>query len=109
MNTLSPRLTTHRLPGEYGPVLLCSGELAAATKEALVAELGGLEVLGHPVVTLDVTDCTIQGAEAVEAIYHAARQLAAAGSHLAIVAGGGRTARMLELLGVAKVVPMFPT
>jgi anti-anti-sigma regulatory factor len=99
----------HRLPGEYGPVLLCSGELSAPTKEALIAEAGVLELLGHPVAILDLTDCAIRDAAAADALLQVARQLKGAGSQLVIVAGTGRAARVLPLVGIAQQVPTFPT
>ena len=55
--TTLPELRLIRLPGEFGPVVRCFGELSADTVEALQKELLLLEPLGHPALTLNVSGC----------------------------------------------------
>ena len=52
--------TMVRLPVEFGPILVCRGEITAATVIALRAEFETLELLGHRVVTMHLMIRTLE-------------------------------------------------
>jgi anti-anti-sigma factor len=100
------RLT--RLPGEYGPILRCHGELTANTVEVLRRELALVVPMGHPVLTLDLAGCGFVDVDGILAILHTYKGLRRRGSRLVIVAGHGRTGRLLHFMGIDRIVPFFP-
>jgi anti-anti-sigma factor len=97
-----------RLPGEYGPILHCHGELTADTADVLRRELALVVPLGHPVLTLDLAGCTFVDVDGILAILHTYKGLRQRGSRLVIVAGFGRTGRLLHFMGIDRIVPFFP-
>ena len=56
-NARAPSLRIVRLPGEFGPILRCYGELSMNTAGTLRRELDLLEPLDHRVLTVDLSGC----------------------------------------------------
>jgi anti-anti-sigma factor len=102
------RLTVVRLPGEYGPVVRCSGELTAATAETLRREVERLEPMGHPVLTVNLTGCDFIDVDGLMVLLDGYRQLRQSGRRLALVAEGGVPARLLQALQIDTILPVFP-
>jgi anti-anti-sigma factor len=110
MMTISPpALRLVRLPGEYGPILRCRGELSVATAEALRRELALLEPLNHPVITVNLTDCTYLDVDGILTILQSLKRRRDEGRRLVVVAGPGAIGRMLHVSGIDWVVPVFPS
>src|SRR5262245_27559986 len=107
--TASPRLRLVRLPGEFGPVIRCSGELTVATVEALHRELALLAPMAHFALTINVAECShvdVCGALEILESYAALQQQ---GRHLAVVVGSGTTAHTFRELGISASLPLFAT
>lgn len=98
-----------RLPGEFGPILRCSGELSAATAESLRRELALLEPLAHPVITVDLADCSYLDADGILTLLESLKRRREQGRRLVVVAGSGSVARLLQVVGLDWIVPVFPT
>jgi anti-anti-sigma factor len=98
-----------RIPGEAGPILLCRGELTAATVPVLQKELDALLSLGHPALVLKVTECSYIDVDGLLAILLAFKSLRERGGTLALAAGTGSVARLLRVLGIDWVLPVFPS
>jgi anti-anti-sigma factor len=110
MMTISPpALRLVRLPGEYGPILRCRGELSVATAEALRRELALLEPLNHPVITVNLTDCTYLDVDGILTILQSLKRRRDEGRRLVVVAGTGAIERLLHVSGIDWVVPVFPS
>lgn len=110
---MTPILRPHtleltRLPGEYGPIVRCHGELMADTAEVLRRELSLIVPMGHPVLTLDLAGCIFVDVDGILAILHTYKGLRQRGSRLVIVAGHGRIGRLLHFMGVDRIIPFFP-
>lgn len=105
----SRRLDITRMPGEWGPVLRCTGELTVATAEVLRRELDLLVPLGHPAITLNLNNCTYLDVDGVLALLEAYKRLHDNARTLVLVAGRGGLSTALQTLGVDWVVPLFPT
>jgi anti-anti-sigma factor len=104
-----PALRLLRLPGEFGPILRCSGELSVATAESLRRELALLTSMGHSALTLNLADCTFLDVDGILTFLHAYKALRQKGSRLILVAGRGRIARLLQFMGIERFLPIFPT
>jgi anti-anti-sigma regulatory factor len=63
-----PVLQLTRLPGEFGPILRCYGELSRSTVGTLQRELDLLEPLAHLVLTLDLSACEFLDADGIVTI-----------------------------------------
>src|SRR5262245_21701693 len=109
MSVETRAFTMVRLPGEYGPILYCRGDITAAAVPPLLAEFETLELLGHRVITLHLKECAAIHATAVEAMLQLSRRLREAKGHLILVAGTGRAWLLLHSLGLARALPVFPT
>jgi anti-anti-sigma factor len=106
---LHPALHLVRLPGEFGPILRCYGELTLPTSETLRRELLHLEPLGHPVLILDLSGCRRLDVEGILTILDGVKRFRARGQRLILVAGRGDVARMLRVMGLDWIVSVFPT
>jgi anti-anti-sigma regulatory factor len=114
-----PSLQVARLPGEFGLILRCYGELSVATAEALRRELALVEELDHPVLMLNLAACRVTDSAGLLTVFQSFVRLRERGARRSAAAGGGRRlviitgARELpELLGVSgidKLIPSFPT
>ena len=104
-----PALRLVRLPGELGPILRCSGELSAATAEALQRELGLLEPLAHPVITVNLADCSYLDVDGILTLLASLKRRREKDRQLVVVAGTGAVARLLHVVGLDWIVPVFPT
>jgi anti-sigma B factor antagonist len=104
-----PALNLVRLPGEFGPILRCYGELSQATAEILRKELALLEPLGHPVLTLDISGCGFLDVDGIMTLLHTYKHLRGGGRRMVLVAGTGATARLLQVTGIERIIPTFPT
>jgi anti-sigma B factor antagonist len=109
MQTPIQRLRLMRMPGESGPTLHCIGEFNMYTIEAFRRELDLLASLAHPAITLDLTGCTSLDVDGILAILEGFRRVRGRGRNLVVVAGPGRVARLLSLVGLDYVIPVFPT
>ena len=93
--------------GEHAYVVSVEGELDLYTTPQLTAELeaivDGLEVV------LDLSGVTFLDSTALGAILLAARRLRDENGALAIVTAEASTKKLLEIVGVDRVVPVFDT
>jgi len=93
--------------GEHAYVVSVEGELDLYTTPRLTAELeaivDGLEVV------LDLSGVTFLDSTALGAILLAARRLRDENGALAIVTAEASTKKLLEIVGVDRVVPVFDT
>jgi anti-anti-sigma regulatory factor len=110
LSTRLPELCLIRRPGEFGPVLSCSGELDPAMVRALERELELLAPLGHPALTVDLSGCRLTEVDGLLALIQVFRRLSVEQRHLALVliTGTGQTARALEVGGITRIFPAFP-
>jgi anti-anti-sigma regulatory factor len=76
--------------------------------ELLARELELLVELPHPVLTVDVSGCRFKEVEGMLALLQLLRRLGERDGHLAIVAGTGWMADLLEAAGIDELVPVFP-
>jgi anti-anti-sigma factor len=102
-----PSLRLVRLPGEFGPIVRCYGELVKPTVTALQQELAVLEPLDHPAVTLNLCGCVSLDSDGVMAILQSYKRRRERGWQLVVVASPGRVAHVLQLVGFDRVVPVF--
>lgn len=109
MNGKSQKGELVRLPGEYGTVLCCSGALTGSLVSDLRQELAMFELLGHRVIMLDLCHCTEIDGETAELLVQVARHWRACGRYLVVVAGRDDVQTQLQLYGVWRTVPSFPT
>lgn len=100
------RVSTERRPGVE--IVSISGEFDAFSAHLVKRCLGGPEV-SQPRVILDLTHVTFMDAGAVGAIVHCSRILAARHADLSLVCPAGRTLRLMRLLGLDRVWPIYPT
>jgi anti-anti-sigma factor len=98
-----------RLPGEFGPILRCQGQLTVATIEALRRELALLDSFNHPVIILNVAGCRNLDVDGILTVFDCCRQLRDRGRHLIVVAGEGAVARLLRVVGMDWVLPVYST
>jgi len=98
-----------RLPGEAGPILRCRGELTAATAPVLQRELDALLLLGHRALVVNVAECPFIDVDGLLAILLAFKTLREHGGTLTLAAGKGNVARLLRVLGIDWVLPVFPS
>src|SRR5437763_1537442 len=109
MNGTSQGSEMVRLPAEHGTVLCCSGALTGNAVARLRQELAMLELPGHRVIMLNLCRCTEVDGEAAELLVQVARHLRARGRYLVVVAGLDHVQTQLQLYGVWRTVPGFPT
>lgn len=110
LNTVSaPVLHLMRLPGEFGPILRCEGQLTVATREALRREIALLDSLSHPVIILNLAGCQGLDVDGMLVVLDCCRQLREEGRRLVMVAGNRAVARLLRVMGMDWVLPVFPT
>jgi len=105
---LTSQLRLVRLPGEFGPVLRCRGELTVATAEPLRRELAMLVPMNHTILTVDVSRCRQVDAGGALTILEAFVEMPPPG-RLAVVVGDGAVAQAFRELGVEGALPLFPT
>lgn len=108
-STDGDRLTVDRLPGEHGPYLRCTGELTLGTADILRVELERLESIPHPVVVVNLSGCRRIDVDGLLTLLLAARRLGEAGRKLTLVAENGVPARLLYVLGIDAILPVFPS
>ena len=94
--------------GENAYVLALSGELDLYSTPRLVAELEALAPDGADVV-LDLTEVTFIDSTALGAILIGARRLTQAGGGLVLAGPTPATTRLLGVVGIDRVVPLFET
>lgn len=102
------QLTLERYPGERGLILRCLGELTLSTADRLQREFDRLIPLGHPVLTVNLSGCTFVDVDGLMTLLDGCRRLRQNGSQLALVAGGGIPERLLHVLGLDWIMPVFP-
>jgi anti-sigma B factor antagonist len=104
---LDASVTTTKV-GEDAYVLALQGELDLYSTPRLVAELEALAPDGAEVV-LDLTDVTFIDSTALGAILLGARKLRQADGGIAIVSPGPTTTKLLTMVGIDRVVPVYET
>src|SRR5207245_5479654 len=72
-------------------------------------EIDRLLPLGHPVLIVDLSGCDYLDVEGLMTLLETGKRLHREGRRLALVAGSGRTARLLRVLGIDMVLPVFPS
>lgn len=99
-----------RLPGEFGPILICSGELTPTAVTALERQLERLVPLGHPAITIDFTGCCFTDLEGLLALIPAFARLCVDEHQPVLVAitGTGRIAHALQVAGLNQLLMVFP-
>lgn len=102
-------LSLVRLPGEFGPIVRCAGELSVRTAEALRRELELLGARGQPAVVLNLTECGAMDTEGILTLLEAYRRLRLAGRRLVLVTGESAAARLLAGTGIDVFLPTFLT
>jgi len=105
----SPALHIARVPGRLGLIVRCSGELTVVTGEALRRELDLLVGLGHATLTLNLSECSAVDADGVLIILDTYKRLRERSRRFALVSGKGAAARVFRVLGIDRVIPVFPT
>jgi anti-anti-sigma factor len=104
-----PGLRVVRLPGEFGPIIRCFGELSLSTVATLQRELDFLEPLDHRVLTVDLSGCEFVDVDGILALLHSFKRRREGGHSLIVVAGTGSVARLLQVVGFDNIVPTFPS
>jgi anti-sigma B factor antagonist len=104
---LDATVTTTKV-GENAYVLALQGEHDLYSTPRLVAELEALAPDG-PEVVLDLTDVTFIDSTALGSILVGARKLRQAEGGIAIVSPGATTTKLLSMVGIDRVVPVFDT
>ncbi|MGZ4353527.1 MAG: STAS domain-containing protein [Gaiellaceae bacterium] len=94
--------------GDSAYVVTVGGELDLYSSPRLAAELGALTADAAEVV-LDLTAVTFMDSTALGAILASARLLRDAGGRLSLVASGASTRKLLALVGVDRVLPVYET
>jgi anti-anti-sigma regulatory factor len=115
----APSLQVARLPGEFGLILRCYGELSVATAEALRREIALVDELDHPVLMLNLSACRVADSSGLLIVFQSfvrlrergARRSAAAGGRLrlVIITGARELSELLGVSGIDKLIPSFPT
>jgi anti-anti-sigma factor len=98
-----------RLPGEHGPVVRCSGDLSWATAASLRRELALPLPAGSSALTLNLSGCSFLDVEGMMTLIDSFKRLRQEGHRLVLVAGPGTLSRLLQVTGIDRVIPMFPT
>jgi len=80
-----------------------------ATAEELRRELDLLISLGHPGLILNLSACRSFDLDGVMLILDTYKQFRARGRRVAVVAGEGLAARLVRLLRLDCIIPIFPT
>ncbi len=94
--------------GEHAYVLALQGELDLHSTPRLVAELEALTPDG-PEIVLDLSEVSFIDSTALGAILLGARRLRQARGGMAIVSASPTTIKLLSLVGVDRVVPVYPS
>lgn len=94
--------------GDSAYVVTVGGELDLYSTPRLTAELGALAA-DAPEVVLDLTAVTFMDSTALGAILASARLLRDGGGRLSLVATGTSTRKLLALVGVDRVLPVYET
>lgn len=106
---LRPALQLTRLPGEFGLTVRCQGELSLCTAEALRREVALLEGLDHPVLILNLADCTVADVDGALAILRSFKRFRDRRRRLIIVTGAHSLEVVLGIPGIEKLIPSYPT
>lgn len=104
-----PVLDVLRLPGEFGPILRCCGELSVTTVADLGRALTVREPRGQCAVLLDLEGCDFMDGEGILTILDRFKELRETGCQLVIAGGTGQPARLLRVTGIDQLVPVFPS
>lgn len=104
---LDASVTTTKV-GDDAYVLSLKGELDLYSTPRLVAELEALALDGAEVV-LDLTVVTFIDSTALGAILLGARRLRQAGGGIALVSSSPTTTKLLTIVGIDRVVPVYET
>jgi anti-anti-sigma factor len=98
-----------RYPGEFGLIIRCSGELSAATAEALQRELALLEGLDHPVLILNLSQCEVLDAGGLLTVLRAYRRQRERRHQLIIITGAQSLEEVMGIIGIEKMIRSYPT
>jgi anti-sigma B factor antagonist len=104
---LDAAITTTKV-GENAYVVATRGELDLYSTPQLVAQLDAV-VADGPEVVLDLTEVGFMDSTALGAILLAARRLRAAGGALSLVSASPATTKLIEMVGIDRVVPVHET
>ena len=94
--------------GEHAHVVTVEGELDLYTSPRLAAELEALAT-DEVEVVLDLSGVSFMDSTALGSILAAARRLRLEGGRLAVVCTSGTARRLLTLVGLDRVLPVYDT
>lgn len=94
--------------GESAYVVAIAGELDLHTAPQLAAELDAYALSASEVV-VDLTAVSFMDSTALGAVLAATRRIRDAGGRLSLAAPGAETRKLLELVGVDRVLPVYET
>jgi anti-anti-sigma factor len=104
-----PKLRVIRRPGASGPVLSVAGALTEATAGILKEELDLLSVLGHPMLTLDLSGCRFGDTAGMLTLLEILEGLGQEECRLVIVAGTDGMARLMKAARIDHLLPVYAT
>jgi len=96
---------------ERGPatVVRVRGEIDASSVDALRIELDGVVDAGRAHVVVDLRDVGFMDSSGLATLLTTRRRAQGLGGEIAVVCGEGVVRHVLELTGLDKVMPIFPT
>ncbi len=97
------------LPGAAWTHVRVSGEIDLQTQRFADVILSVLDERRSATVIVDLTDVTFMGSVGMTALVMAQRRAASVDTRLIVVAEGAATARPLEIVGLTKTLPLYPT
>lgn len=104
---VDPCFTT-RTTADGRHVIAVAGELDLYTTPQLVAELEALTTAG-PEIVLDLNEVSFVDSTALGAILLGGRRLQASGGGMGLVSSNPTTTRLLTIVGIDRVVPIYET
>ncbi len=101
------RLETEVVESSDWTMVVLDGEVDMASAPQLQHVLGGLLEAGARRVMVDLRQVSFMDSTGLTALFRAHEAMAAAGGELVVVCGAGPVRRVIEVSGVAGVVPIY--